>query len=186
LSAGGTLLQAPLAIAAVSDTKAFDGTITSGKTPLVTGLVPGDSLSGNVETFDAAGIGARILTAASVVNDGNGGANYAISKSTAAGQILGGRAVLDGLLSGSPKSNAVALAAAFLADPGSPQAAARNNALDGAGATNPTNVLAQSNDDLLLYAPDSMLSGRSSAQERQGRHTFNVEGSGIRLPEGVD
>jgi filamentous hemagglutinin family protein len=185
VSAGGTILQAPLAIAAVSDTKAFDGTTTSGKTPTVTGLIPGDSLSNNVEAFDAASIGTRVLTAATIVNDDNGGANYAISKSTAGGAILGGQAVLDGLLSGSPSLNAIALAAAFLTDPGSRQAAARSNALDGAGAMNPTDVLAQFNDGAMLYSSDSINSRSSSMQGRQGRHTFNVEGTGIRLPDGV-
>jgi filamentous hemagglutinin family protein len=182
---GGTIVRAPLTVTAVSDTKAFDGTTISGKTPLVTGLMPGDALSSNVETFDTASIGTRILAAATVVNDGNGGANYAISASPAAGQILSGQAVLNGLLAGPQNPSALIVAAALLTDPASRQAAARSNAQDGTGATNPANVLAQFNDDA-LYSSESVQARLSTQEGRTGRHTFSVEGSGIRLPEGVE
>ncbi|MDB5852197.1 MAG: filamentous hemagglutinin N-terminal protein [Herminiimonas sp.] len=185
VGADGTILRAPLAVTAVSDTKAFDGTTTSSKSPLVTGLMPGDSLSRNVETFDAAATGTRVLTATTLVNDGNGGANYVIGAGAAAGQIVGGKTVLEGLQAGLQNASAVAVEAALLTDPGSRLAAARTNALVGVGATNPTNVLAQFNDEA-LYAADSVQARWSAQSGRTGRHSFNVEGSGIRLPEGVE
>jgi hypothetical protein len=82
------ITQANLTVTADSQTKVFDGTVTSTKTPNVVGLQTGDSVTGRTQVFDAATIGARTLTVASyTVNDGNGGNNYAVTLQTANGAI---------------------------------------------------------------------------------------------------
>ena len=73
--------QAALTIAAVANTKTYDGTTASGATPAVSGLQGGDSVSGLVETYaDAnAGSGETLHVTGYTVNDGDGGNNYTVS-----------------------------------------------------------------------------------------------------------
>jgi hypothetical protein len=75
------IAQAPLTISAVTDSKTYDGTVVSGGVPLTTGTVfAGDSLTGIVQNFDTRNVGTgKTLTASGVVNDSNGGANYAVT-----------------------------------------------------------------------------------------------------------
>ena len=93
-SAAGTITPAALTITATSDSKVYDGTTTSGQTPAESGLitVSGDTLSGLSQAFtskDVLGTGGSTLTveAGYTVNDGNGGADYAVTLQSAAGTI---------------------------------------------------------------------------------------------------
>ena len=93
-SATGTITPAALTITATSDSKVYDGTTTSGQTPAESGLImaAGDTLSGLSQAFtskDVLGTGGSTLTveAGYTVNDGNGGADYAVTLQSATGTI---------------------------------------------------------------------------------------------------
>ena len=77
----GTLTVSPkaLTVTAVADTKTYDGTTSSSKTPTVSGLVNGD-LPDFTQTFDTknAGTGKNLIPAGSA-DDGNGGNNYSVT-----------------------------------------------------------------------------------------------------------
>ena len=82
----------PVTVAAQPDTKVDDGTTVSTATPVIVGaLGAGDSASGLAQVFDSPDVGNRtLLVSGYVLNDGNGGANYLVSKASAAGAILAG------------------------------------------------------------------------------------------------
>jgi hypothetical protein len=87
--ASGTVAisQAPLTFSAVTDSKTYDGTTTAstGVAPtLAAGTVfAGDSRTGIVQNFDSRNVGTgKTLIASGVVNDSNGGANYAVTFTT--------------------------------------------------------------------------------------------------------
>jgi len=84
-----TISKAALTIDAVTDSKPFDGTTTSSKTPTVTGVQTGDTVTGLSQSFDSSAIGTRTLSVnpGYTVNDGNSGANYTVSTNTATGSI---------------------------------------------------------------------------------------------------
>ena len=84
-----TINPAVLNLTAVSDSKYYDGNTSSSKTPLVTGLVSGDSIGGLSQAFDSPKTGNRTLLVNSnyLVNDGNGGNNYTYNIGTAPGVI---------------------------------------------------------------------------------------------------
>src|SRR5204862_498367 len=50
-TATGTISKAALTIAAVTDSKTYDGTTTSSLTPSVSGLQTGDSVTGRTQAF---------------------------------------------------------------------------------------------------------------------------------------
>jgi hypothetical protein len=93
----GTITPAPIVIAATSDSKTYDGTVTSSKAPSfqVTGLAPntlytGDNFTTLTEAFEsknALGSGGSTLSVSDVLDDGNSGHNYAITTQTATGTI---------------------------------------------------------------------------------------------------
>jgi filamentous hemagglutinin family protein len=88
VSAAGSITPAPLTIAAAPDTKVYDGGVSSSATATIAGLVAGDSVTTLAELFDSKNAGARTLAVTGfTINDGNGGANYSVSTSTAAGAI---------------------------------------------------------------------------------------------------
>jgi hypothetical protein len=89
-TASGRITPAPLAIAAVADSKVYDGTTVSTASPTVNGLQGTDSVSSLSQRFDAANVGNRTLAVNGGfgINDGAGGANYTISTSLAAGSII--------------------------------------------------------------------------------------------------
>ena len=97
----GTVDQALLTIAAVSDTKTYNGTTTSNLTPMVNGLMTGDSLTGLSQAFDSKNAGARTINVGSgyVLSDGNNGGNYRVTTTSALGTI--NRAALIATLTGS-------------------------------------------------------------------------------------
>ena len=91
-TASGTINKAALDITAVSDTKVYDGTKSSSKTPTVSGLQgTTDTVTGKAQQFqskDVLGTGNSTLEVTTyTVNDGNSGGNYAVTTHTASGTI---------------------------------------------------------------------------------------------------
>ena len=90
-TASGTITMAALDISAVSDTKVYDGTRDSSATPTVSGLQPGDSVTGKVQKFQSKNVmgtnGSTLEVTAYTVNDGNAGGNYNVALHTASGTI---------------------------------------------------------------------------------------------------
>ena len=86
----GVITQAPLTIAAVPNSKTYDGTVSALATPSVTGVQTGDSVTGLAETYAGknVGTGLTLSVSAYTVNDGNNGANYAISTPTSATGVI--------------------------------------------------------------------------------------------------
>ncbi len=86
---GGHLVitQKALTIGAVSTTKTYDGNTSSSGMPVFTGLVLGNTGSA-AQQYDSPNAGARTLSVTSYsVDDGNGGHNYMVTTTTAAGTI---------------------------------------------------------------------------------------------------
>jgi ribulose-5-phosphate 4-epimerase/fuculose-1-phosphate aldolase len=91
-TAKGTITKANLTIAAVTDTKVYDGTTTSTATPTLTGLKLGDTVSPLTQAFQSKNVlgtnGSTLQVATFTVNDNNGGNNYNVNSSgTAKGTI---------------------------------------------------------------------------------------------------
>jgi hypothetical protein len=88
----GSITPRAITVTAVTSGKVYDGTTSSTAMPTVTGgsLVTGDAAAFS-ESFDTRNAGSgKTLTVAGSVNDGNGGANYAVTK---AANITGSIAV---------------------------------------------------------------------------------------------
>jgi len=89
--ANGTLAITPatLTLAASSASKTYDGTLASSGAVTVTGLLGSDSVSGTSQRYNSKDVtGASTLSVSGyTVNDGNGGGNYSVSTSSAAGSI---------------------------------------------------------------------------------------------------
>ena len=88
----GTITPAPLTLAAVTETKVYDGTTASTGVVSVTGLMTGDSLSGLSESYASKNVlGANLSTlgvnAGHTLSDGNSGGNYTVTTTTAPGTI---------------------------------------------------------------------------------------------------
>jgi hypothetical protein len=85
-----TVNPAALTLSAVTDTKTYDATTSSTASPTSSGLVGGDTVSSLSQVFDSKNAGARTLSVSGgyVVNDGNRGANYSVTTTTAAGTII--------------------------------------------------------------------------------------------------
>jgi hypothetical protein len=88
----GTITPAALTLAAATDSKTYDGTTNSSGVVTSTGLVAGDSLSGASQSFASKNVlgtnGSTLqVNGGYTVSDGNGGANYTVSTSTASGTI---------------------------------------------------------------------------------------------------
>jgi hypothetical protein len=78
----GSITPRAITVTAATSGKVYDGTTSSTAIPTVTGgsLVTGDAAAFS-ESFDTRNAGSgKTLTAAGSVNDGNGGANYAVTK----------------------------------------------------------------------------------------------------------
>ena len=89
-----TITPAELKITGTSDSKLFDGTTSSSKTPTVAGLVGGDSVSNLRQEFDTEFPSREetknmMVLNGFVVNDGNGGQNYVVKIIEGKGQIKG-------------------------------------------------------------------------------------------------
>jgi filamentous hemagglutinin family protein len=82
-STAGVITPKAITISTVANTKVYDGGITSAKKPLVTGLLGGDRVTGLFQQYDSktVGTGKKLLVKAGyVVQDGNGGNNYAVTE----------------------------------------------------------------------------------------------------------
>ena len=88
----GAITAKPITVTAVTDTKNYDGNTTSIGVPTITlggPLAIGDSVTWT-QTFDSANASlpnGRTLTPVGNVNDGNGGNNYNVTRTTAVGTI---------------------------------------------------------------------------------------------------
>ncbi|MBV9517984.1 MAG: hypothetical protein JO068_07665, partial [Hyphomicrobiales bacterium] len=93
MNATGTIDKAALTVSAVADRKVYDGTTSSGGMTQVTGLIGSDTASGFTQAFgskNAQGQNGSVLLVnqgSGVVNDGNGGGNYAVTFMNATGTI---------------------------------------------------------------------------------------------------
>jgi autotransporter-associated beta strand protein len=75
----------PVTVTAVADTKVYDGTTNSSGVPVPTPAVPPGDTGDFSQTFDNENTGpSKILTPVGSINDGNGGANYALTFAAAA------------------------------------------------------------------------------------------------------
>ncbi len=75
-----TIAREPLTVAAVTDTKVFDGTTTSSATPKITsGALQGTDAANFTQSYSTPDVGTnnKTLTPSGVVVDGNSGLNYA-------------------------------------------------------------------------------------------------------------
>jgi hypothetical protein len=78
----GVITQAPLTIAATTNTKTYDGTTSAAAMPAPTGLKGGDTVTGLIETYNTSSAGTNLtltVSAGFTVNDGNGGNNYKVT-----------------------------------------------------------------------------------------------------------
>jgi len=87
-----TITPAALILSAVTDTKVYDGGMTSSLVPTLTGTIySGDNLSVLTQSFASAhvmGVNSSTLNVGSyTLNDGNGGANYTVSLNSSVGSI---------------------------------------------------------------------------------------------------
>ena len=87
-----TITALPITVTAAANTKPYDGTTSAAAAPTITSgsLVAGDTAA-FTETYDTKNEGTgKTLTAAGSVDDGNGGANYAVTfVPNTAGEIMG-------------------------------------------------------------------------------------------------
>ncbi|MDQ8036940.1 MAG: YDG domain-containing protein [Pedobacter sp.] len=94
VTTGGTLIinKANLGINAVTDSKVYDGNSNSAQVVNYSGLVAGDTLTGLSQSFDSKNVlgsnGSTLsVNNGYVLNDGNGGGNYAVTVNTGIGTI---------------------------------------------------------------------------------------------------
>jgi hypothetical protein len=81
----------PINVTAQTDTKTYDGSTSSSVAPVVGAVQTGDAVSNvGVQTFDTENFGtSKVLTpGGTVINDGNSGANYAITNVTNATGVI--------------------------------------------------------------------------------------------------
>lgn len=77
-----TISPLPITVTAVTATKTYDGTTTATGTPtLAPSLLAGDTTTAVSQAFETstAGVGDKVIVPAITINDGNGGANYAVT-----------------------------------------------------------------------------------------------------------
>jgi hypothetical protein len=89
----------PLTITAATDTKTYDGTVTSSATPTVIGLQAGDSVTGLTQIFDTENVGSGITITVNnyTVNDGAGGLNYYVTVVSGTGTITAKNLTVTGI-----------------------------------------------------------------------------------------
>ena len=81
VGANFTITPRPITVTATTDTKEYDATTASAAVPTITaGTLAGTDTPAFTQTFGNANVGTgKTLTPAGSVNDGNGGANYAVT-----------------------------------------------------------------------------------------------------------
>ena len=91
----GLINKAALTITAITNTKSFDGGVTAGAVPTVSGLQGTDTVSGLTEVYADPGLGSNkaLSVSAYTVVDGNGGNNYTVATAiNNTGVIINGNA----------------------------------------------------------------------------------------------
>ena len=94
-TASASITARPITVVAATDTKTYDGTNTSSVSPTLTSgnLVGGDTVTW-VQSFAGKNAGTGlILTPTGVVNDGNGGNNYAVTFTNDNTGVINARAI---------------------------------------------------------------------------------------------
>ena len=89
-NSSSSISPAPLVLSALTNTKVYDGTLSSVAAPTVTGLKAGDGIqvTENYVSANVLGTNASVLVPSVVaLNDGNQGANYSVSLNNALGSI---------------------------------------------------------------------------------------------------
>ncbi len=82
-SHGGVITPKALTISTVANTKVYDGGLTSASKPVVAGLIVGDRVTGLFQQYESKTVGENkklLVKAGYVLQDGNGGANYAVTE----------------------------------------------------------------------------------------------------------
>ena len=82
VNATGSLFPAPITVTAKTDSRMYDGTVTSAVAPTVTGIISPDSIATHpIQKFanKNVGIAKRIIASGLAISDGNSGNNYAVS-----------------------------------------------------------------------------------------------------------
>ena len=87
----GIITPAPLTLTAVTDTKTYDGGVSSSGTPTNSPLVEGDSISNKTQSFASKNVlgtgGSTLLVTGYTIDDGNDGHNYTVTLVSAPGTI---------------------------------------------------------------------------------------------------
>ena len=80
-SANGVINARPITVTAAANSKTYDGTNSASATPTITsGALQGSDSNGFTEAYASTNAGSGLtLTPSGAVNDGNGGANYAVT-----------------------------------------------------------------------------------------------------------
>jgi hypothetical protein len=92
-TAQGTILPAPLNIYATTDTRTYNGTTSSSRTPTCSGLITagGDTLTGLTQAFTSKNVEGTNASALQVtgytINDGDDGNDYSVTLHTAQGTL---------------------------------------------------------------------------------------------------
>ncbi len=78
----GVINKLSIMVNAVTDTKFYDGGVSSNKAPFISPSLAGSDTSGFTQTYNNKSVGVnKTLTVAGKVNDGNNGANYTVELS---------------------------------------------------------------------------------------------------------
>ncbi len=111
----GIITPAPLTLAAVSSSKVYDGGTASSGAPTVSGLMSGDSVTLARQAFAAKnvlGAGGSVLSVSGyAITDGNSGANYQVSLTTATGTITPAALTVSGITAANKVYNGTTAAA---------------------------------------------------------------------------
>ncbi len=91
LAGGLKVTPAPLTITATTNTKTYDSTTVAAATPTVSGLIGNDTATGLTEVYANANAGSAktLSVSAYIVNDGNGGLDYTVTKATNTTGVVG-------------------------------------------------------------------------------------------------
>jgi hypothetical protein len=91
------ITKRPVTITAATETKTYDGAASSSGVPTLSGSTPlaaGDSEPAWSQTFNNKNAGtAKVLTPAGLVNDGNGGSNYAYTYATVSTGVINKKSI---------------------------------------------------------------------------------------------
>ncbi len=106
-TAQGTINPAPLALNAVTDSKPYDGGTSSSGTPTYdpSQVFGGDTVTGLTQDFvskDVLAGGSTLQVNGYTINDGNGGADYAVTTNTASGAITPAPLTLNAVMDSKP------------------------------------------------------------------------------------